>query len=198
MELPSYRDLPVAPDGGRSAWGLFGPDDNVGLLNLQTPARIAAAALLIRTGKCFSLNAGLEAFRPTVAATRGIPRHHVVHSPLAVTVDDVYDNFYPQASSRSRIARPRRVHQRRLLQRRDPSNVVARSATPSSTGHAAVSPGARSCLTWSAPSPAGSVPMIPDEHRLLRRGVSLRASGQACSSRPATYCSCTPGSRAGT
>ncbi len=99
VELPSYRDLPVAPDGGRSAWGLFGPDDNVGLLNLQTPARIAAAALLIRTGKCFSLNAGLEAFRPTVAATRGIPRHHVVHSPLAVTVDDVYDNFYPQASS---------------------------------------------------------------------------------------------------
>src|SRR2546421_608227 len=30
-ELPDYADLPSAPNGGRSAWGLFGADDNVGL-----------------------------------------------------------------------------------------------------------------------------------------------------------------------
>jgi kynurenine formamidase len=99
VELPDYRDLPAAPEGGRSAWGLFGADDNVGLLNLQTPARIAEAARLIRTGKCFSLNAGIDSFRPTITPNRGVPRHHVLHSPGAVTVDDVYDNFYPQASS---------------------------------------------------------------------------------------------------
>ncbi len=99
MELPDYRDLPAAPEGGRSAWGLFGADDNVGLLNLQTPVRIAEAARLIRTGKCFSLNAGIDSFRPTITPNRGVPRHHVLHSPGAVTVDDVYDNFYPQASS---------------------------------------------------------------------------------------------------
>jgi kynurenine formamidase len=99
VELPSYRDLPVAPDGGRSAWGLFGPDDNVGLLNLQTPARIAESARLIRTGKCFALNAGIDAFRPTVTPARGTPRHHVLHPPRSLTVDDVWDNFYPQASS---------------------------------------------------------------------------------------------------
>jgi kynurenine formamidase len=99
VELPRYRDLPAAPDGGRSAWGLFGPDDNVGLLNLQTPARIAAAARLVRTGKCFPLDASIYAFRPPVSAFRGLPRHHVLHSRRSVTVDDVYDNFYPQASS---------------------------------------------------------------------------------------------------
>jgi kynurenine formamidase len=99
VELPDYRDLPAAPEGGRSAWGLFGADDDVGLLNLQTPARVAESARLIRTGKCFSLNAGIDSFRPTITPNRGVPRHHVLHSPGAVTVDDVYDNFYPQASS---------------------------------------------------------------------------------------------------
>jgi hypothetical protein len=42
--LPSYRDLPPVPRGGRSAWNVFGPTDSIGLLNLQTPSRIAAAA----------------------------------------------------------------------------------------------------------------------------------------------------------
>jgi kynurenine formamidase len=99
VELPSYRDLPVAPDGGRSAWGLFGPDDNIGLLNLQTPARIAESARLIRTGKCFALNAGIDSFSPAVTPARGIPRRHALHPPQSITVDDVWDNFYPQASS---------------------------------------------------------------------------------------------------
>jgi hypothetical protein len=39
-ELPSYRELPPAARGGRSAWGLFGPDDNIGLVNLLTPERL--------------------------------------------------------------------------------------------------------------------------------------------------------------
>ena len=34
--LPDYDDLPAAPHGGRSAWGLFGPDDHLGLVNLMT------------------------------------------------------------------------------------------------------------------------------------------------------------------
>ena len=44
MPLPRYDDLPPAPRGGRLAWGLFGAEDNAGLLNLQTPERVAAAA----------------------------------------------------------------------------------------------------------------------------------------------------------
>jgi kynurenine formamidase len=98
-ELPSYADLPPAPQGGRSAWGLFGPDDNLGLVNLMTPARIAAAARLVRRGQLFCLDLPLGAISPALAAFRGTPRHHVLHAPGTTGFDDVYDNVYPQAGS---------------------------------------------------------------------------------------------------
>jgi kynurenine formamidase len=98
-ELPSYDELPVAPGGGRSGWGVFGPDDNVGLISLLTPERVLDASRLIRRGALFPLDAPLDAFSPTIAATRGIPRHHVLHTPGTIGFDDVYDNFFPQASS---------------------------------------------------------------------------------------------------
>jgi kynurenine formamidase len=98
-ELPNYADLPPAPHGGRSAWGLFGPDDNLGLVNLMTPERIAAAARLVRRGQLFCLDLPLGSISPALAAFRGTPRHHVLHPPGTVGFDDVYDNFYPQASS---------------------------------------------------------------------------------------------------
>ena len=98
-ELPSYADLPPAPHGGRSAWGLFGPDDNLGLVNLMTPARIAAAARLVRRGQLFCLDLPLGSISPALAAFRGTPRHHVLHPPGTAGFDDVYDNFYPQAGS---------------------------------------------------------------------------------------------------
>jgi kynurenine formamidase len=98
-ELPSYADLPPAPHGGRSAWGLFGPDDNLGLVNLMTPERIAAAARLVRRGQLFCLDLPLSAISPALAAFRGTPRHRVLHQPGTTGFDDVYDNFYPQAGS---------------------------------------------------------------------------------------------------
>jgi kynurenine formamidase len=97
--LPAYRDLPPAPDGGRSGWGLFGPDDSVGLLNLQTPDKIVAAARLIRKGAVFPLDAPVDAIAPPLAASRGIVRHRVLHAPGTFGFDDVYDNVYPQVSS---------------------------------------------------------------------------------------------------
>jgi len=98
-ELPSYRDLPPAGRGGRSAWGLFGSDDNVGLVNLMTPERVAAAAALVRTGRVFPLDVPLGSVAPALARSRGTPRHTVVHQPGSVGFDDLYDNFYPQAAS---------------------------------------------------------------------------------------------------
>jgi kynurenine formamidase len=98
-ELPSYADLPPAPHGGRSAWGVFGPDDNLGLVNLMTPERIAAAARLVRRGQVFCLDMPLGSISPALAAFRGTPRHLVLHQPGTVGFDDVYDNFYPQAGS---------------------------------------------------------------------------------------------------
>ncbi len=99
-DLPSYDELPEAPEGGRSGWGLFGEGDNVGLLNLLTPERIVAATQLIRKGALFPLDAPVDAFDPPVAAGgRGIPRHHLLHAPGGIVFDDVYDNFFPQGSS---------------------------------------------------------------------------------------------------
>ena len=98
-ELPSYADLPPAPQGGRSAWGLFGPDDNLGLVNLMTPERVAAAARLVRRGQVFCLDMPLGSISPALAAFRGTPRHLVLHAPGTAGFDDVYDNIYPQAGS---------------------------------------------------------------------------------------------------
>jgi kynurenine formamidase len=98
-ELPSYADLPPAPQGGRSAWGLFGPGDNLGLVNLMTPERITAAARLVRRGRVFCLDMPLGGISPALAAFRGTPRHQVLHAPGTAGFDDVYDNFYPQAGS---------------------------------------------------------------------------------------------------
>src|SRR6266704_3309838 len=98
-ELPDYADLPPAPHGGRSAWGLFGAGDNLGLVNLMTPQRIAAAARLVRRGQVFCLDMPLGSASPALATFRGPPRHQVLHQPGTAGFDDVYDNFYPQASS---------------------------------------------------------------------------------------------------
>jgi kynurenine formamidase len=99
IELPSYADLPPAPRGGRSAWGLFGAGDNLGLINLMTPERITAAARLVRRGRVFCLDMPLGSISPALATFRGPPRHRVLHQPGTAGFDDVYDNFYPQASS---------------------------------------------------------------------------------------------------
>jgi kynurenine formamidase len=98
-ELPSYRELPPAPRGGRSAWGLFGAGDNIGLINLLTPERIAAAARLVVRGQVFPLDLPLGSVNPALARSRGAPRHTVLHDPGSVGFDDLYDNFYPQCSS---------------------------------------------------------------------------------------------------
>ncbi len=97
--LPHYRELPEAPRGGRSGWRIFGAEDNVGLVNLLTPERVAAAARLVRTGRMFPLDLPLGVISPALARYRGTPRHTVLHRPGTAGFDDVYDNFYPQASS---------------------------------------------------------------------------------------------------
>lgn len=99
IELPDYDDLPPGPQGGRTAWGIFGQDDQVGLINLMTPARVVSAARLVRKGAVFPLNAPVDAFEPAIAGSRGVPRHRVLHQAGSLAFDDVYDNFYPQGSS---------------------------------------------------------------------------------------------------
>jgi hypothetical protein len=65
----------------------------------MTPERVVAAAALVRKGAVFPLNAPIGAFDPAIAVNRGVPRHQVQHFEGRIVFDDVYDNFYPQASS---------------------------------------------------------------------------------------------------
>jgi kynurenine formamidase len=99
-DLPRYDDLPAADRGGRSGWGIFGAGDSVGLMHLQTADRTLAASKLVRRGVVFPLDAALDGVEPALDADRGLPRHRVLYRPGPVEdFDDVYDNFYPQASS---------------------------------------------------------------------------------------------------
>jgi hypothetical protein len=95
MTRPRYRDL---PDG--DAAGLYGPDDQLGCLNLLTPERVAAASALVRTGQVFSVNASLLYPNPPFAAdlsARRPPQHVVLRRPA--TRDEYLNDFYPQSGS---------------------------------------------------------------------------------------------------
>lgn len=95
--LPRYRDLPTArtaPD--RSAWGLWGDEDEVGTINLLTGEHARRAAALVRTGRVFSLNWDQERPDPPILGRKAL-QHHIID--LAPGADDYYDRFYPQASS---------------------------------------------------------------------------------------------------
>ncbi|HEX6932351.1 MAG TPA: cyclase family protein [Streptosporangiaceae bacterium] len=98
--LPSYRELPEAPGGrGRSAWHLFGPQDNVGLINLQTPERVAAAAAReITHGRVFNLNAPIDHFSPPLYG-RNATGHRLIPEAGDTGFDDELDTFNPQAGS---------------------------------------------------------------------------------------------------
>lgn len=95
---PPYRSLPVTADAPpRSAWGLYGADDERGALNLLTPARVADAALLVRTGKQFRLDLPLDEPQPTFFSRE--PMRHTVLQLFDTVLDDRLDGFFPQAST---------------------------------------------------------------------------------------------------
>lgn len=96
-KLPSFDELPVVEGAPpQSAWWLFGKDDQVGLFNLQTPERVVEAARLVTKGAVFPLNWELELPDPPLY-NRGALRHTILGAGMGR--DDVYDNFFPQASS---------------------------------------------------------------------------------------------------
>ena len=77
-EPPSYRvddhgKVVGAEPGPHHNWGRFGELDQIGTANHLTPERIAAAAALVRTGKRFSL--ALPIGPPTPGGYRSEPLH---------------------------------------------------------------------------------------------------------------------------
>ncbi|KAH7089251.1 hypothetical protein FB567DRAFT_328739 [Paraphoma chrysanthemicola] len=98
--LPAFIELPLREgDPPYSAWGLWGPDNEIGTLNHITPETVKRAAQEIRHGKRFSLNWPL-----TTPKTPGIGRHnypfsHVLHCDTPGLVFDDSITFNTQISS---------------------------------------------------------------------------------------------------
>jgi len=96
--LPSFDELPVkAGNPPRSAWGLFGDDDQIGTINLLTPERVARAATLVRHGKVFPLNWELELPSPPLFYRESM--RHTIKQLRRNAHDDLYDNFNTQSST---------------------------------------------------------------------------------------------------
>ena len=98
MVLPGYDELPRDERGAPTARFLFGEEDNLGLVNLLTPDRVAAAARLIRRGAVFALDAEVRAFDPPLFG-RGAATHRVIHDPDFPDLDDELGSYNPQSSS---------------------------------------------------------------------------------------------------
>lgn len=96
--LPNYAELPKVEGGAGSAWGVFGADDQRGSINLLTPARVLQAATTIRMGEVIPLNAALDEFDPPLFGRAPLERA-IRRAQGGLGLDDVYDNFNPQASS---------------------------------------------------------------------------------------------------
>ena len=60
---PPYTSLPLDPNGPPgNAWGRFGWNDELGMLNLLKPAVVATAAREITTGERIAVDLPLDAF----------------------------------------------------------------------------------------------------------------------------------------
>src|SRR5262249_21098128 len=98
--VPTYAELPIvngAPP--RSAWGVFGRDDQLGTLNFLTAERRLAAVRTVRRGVVFSLDLPLHLPRPPMIALRSAYRRTNIRSRGTGGRDDVLDIFYWQCSS---------------------------------------------------------------------------------------------------
>lgn len=102
MTFPRYDDLPTAPGGGRSAWGLSDAHDLLGRLSLLGAEEVRQAVGLVGAGSVFALSAAADEFDPPLDDTRSVTRHRVLRGGGAAGVedlDDVLDDYFPQISS---------------------------------------------------------------------------------------------------
>lgn len=94
---PRYADLPPARSGfGRCAWGVFGPDDELGTVNLVTDEAVRRGVACVRKGERFALSLPLDLPSPTFFSRRPV-EHTVMRT--GQMFDDRLDSFYPQGST---------------------------------------------------------------------------------------------------
>ncbi|HLH68696.1 MAG TPA: cyclase family protein [Candidatus Dormibacteraeota bacterium] len=96
--LPEYDELPLVPSLGlRHAWGVFGPDDQLGTINLLSPDRVRKATGLVREGTVYNLVLPLGAVDPPFYGRD--PLRHTVFRVDRNYWDDRLDNFFLQGAS---------------------------------------------------------------------------------------------------
>ena len=94
-----YRELLHRTDGPPgSAWGEYGPDDELGSIGRLTPDRALAGAACVRTGEVFNLDLPMDAMDPPLAAARRTVRH-TIFGRNAFHRDEHLDDVFPQVSS---------------------------------------------------------------------------------------------------
>lgn len=96
--VPRYADLPRDDAGAPAGWAVFGPGNVLGRMNLQSAGAVRAAAASVSRGAVFPLNAPHDFLDPPLFS-RGKVRHTRIPIAGGAAFDDVYDNYYPQASS---------------------------------------------------------------------------------------------------
>lgn len=108
--LPKYADLPRLDDiGANHSWGVFGPDDELGTLNLLDADAVRHATGLVRTGERVALSLPLD--QPDPPLFRREPFQHTVTKLGGGMWDDRLDNFFPQGSTQWDSFRHHRVRQ---------------------------------------------------------------------------------------
>ncbi|KIX05615.1 uncharacterized protein Z518_03587 [Rhinocladiella mackenziei CBS 650.93] len=97
--FPSFDDLPLVKDGPPgNAWGLFGSQDELGMLNLLTERVVAEAAQEIKDGKRFHLDWSMD-MPSSPAFGRQQFQHHLLHSDEPTFMNDDTLTFNTQSST---------------------------------------------------------------------------------------------------
>jgi kynurenine formamidase len=95
--VPSYSELLKRTDApAGSAWGLFGPDDQLGSINHMTPERVLAALKLVKRGETFSLDYPINHFPPNTFRKLAT---HVIFGRHKDMRDDYLDSYYLQGTT---------------------------------------------------------------------------------------------------
>jgi kynurenine formamidase len=98
LRVPDFDELPVHEALGlRHAWGVFGPDDQLGTINFLTPDKVLAAARLVQDGTAVNLTVPLGAIDPPFYGRE--PMRHSVFRLDRNYWDDRIDNLQLQAST---------------------------------------------------------------------------------------------------
>ncbi|KAF5006325.1 hypothetical protein FDECE_7298 [Fusarium decemcellulare] len=97
-KLPPFDDLPLDKSGPPgNAWGLWGPDDQLGMLNLLTPETTAAAAAEIKEGIRISLDWPLD--KPSNPSFERQPFEHRILNKAPMTMNDDVVTLNTQSST---------------------------------------------------------------------------------------------------